>query len=218
MQCFARWREDRRNNLNFRDQTFLQFGNSWELRANLVLLNPGSSAPINKKIQTRYVREQNLPFFVEPDANEHYYEFKLDRLMIDMLKCFSKKCEGGVIKIYNAFNIKNQYSDHAIQSYKLYRNHPFVQTAPQEINFLDAPVIFATGSHVKCDEGLINELNKFYRHPTSETHFVLQKKDPKLFRFTKVEHEDHLLNSYHPSYTFKYGNFTECGDLHYNVG
>jgi len=35
MQCFARWNEDEQSGLCFRDQTMLQFGDSWDLLASL---------------------------------------------------------------------------------------------------------------------------------------------------------------------------------------
>ena len=47
MICYARWCEEKGN--QFRDETILQFGDGWQLVANIILLNPGSAMP--KKLE-----------------------------------------------------------------------------------------------------------------------------------------------------------------------
>lgn len=54
-KCFAKWKEDQKIGLCFRDQTILQFGDSWELLASFVLLNPGSALPIERKPYDEYL-------------------------------------------------------------------------------------------------------------------------------------------------------------------
>ena len=83
MRCFARWERDDKAGLFFRDQTILQFGNSWDLLASFILLNPGSSLPLGEEPKTDFLRAKKLPFFVEPRAQEKYVEFSIDRLMRD---------------------------------------------------------------------------------------------------------------------------------------
>ncbi|HCR3442812.1 TPA: hypothetical protein ON582_005291 [Citrobacter freundii] len=118
MQCFARWEKDDKAGVFFRDQTILQFGNSWDLLANFILLNPGSALPLNEVSKTDFLRAKKLPFFVEPKAQEKYVEFSIDRLMQDVLKLFSFSYNGGTIRLYNLFNLKNQYSGEAIEQFK----------------------------------------------------------------------------------------------------
>lgn len=48
MKCFARWEPESGSGVCFRDQTILQFGNSWKLLASFVLLNPGSALPLDE--------------------------------------------------------------------------------------------------------------------------------------------------------------------------
>ncbi len=96
MQCYARWEKDNNAGVFFRDQTILQFGNCWDLLANLVLLNPGSALPIDNEPKTDYLRSKALSFFVEPQSNEKYVEFHIDPLMKNVLKLFASHFDGGM--------------------------------------------------------------------------------------------------------------------------
>ena len=132
-KCFARWKE-LDSNLSFRDQTILQFGDSWNLLANIVLLNPGSAMPVKEKgIQNKYLEDKNLSFYVSGDGE--YYEFNLDPLMKNLIKLYSSKYDGGVIKIYNLFNLKNQKSNKAIDEYKQYHEIELIHTKKKETNY-----------------------------------------------------------------------------------
>ncbi len=55
MQCFARWEKDDKAGVFFRDQTILQFGDSWNLLANIILLNPGSALPLSEESKTDFL-------------------------------------------------------------------------------------------------------------------------------------------------------------------
>jgi len=88
VQCFARWEEDDKAGVFFRDQTILQSGNCWDFRANFILLNPGSALPLNDVDKTSLLRSKELPFFVEPQKGEKYVVFSIDRLMNDILNLF----------------------------------------------------------------------------------------------------------------------------------
>lgn len=123
MLCFARWKNDTTANVSYRDQTILQFGTSWGLIANVVLLNPGSALPLNEIDQSDLLRSKSLPFFVEPEAGEKYVEFSIDRLMNDVLGLFSKHFDGGTIRLLNLFNLKNQHSAEAIQQSQEHYQH-----------------------------------------------------------------------------------------------
>ncbi len=68
MRCFARWKEivhgESSDKIYFRDQTILQFGERWELLASIVLLNPGSAAPMDAKRYEKLLESKDLPFYV----------------------------------------------------------------------------------------------------------------------------------------------------------
>ena len=206
-KCFARWKE-LDSNLSFRDQTILQFGDSWNLLTNIILLNPGSALPIKEKgIQNKYLEDKNLSFYISGDSE--YYEFNLDPLMRDLIKLYSSKYNGGVIKIYNLFNFKNQKSNKAIEEYKQYHEIELIHTKKEEIKYNDMPVVIATGNNVFSHEKLINELKKYINLANNEQLYSIQKSEDKKYKIEKAKlNKDLLIESYHPSFTFKYGNAT----------
>jgi len=213
MRCFARWEKDDKAGVFFRDQTILQFGDSWDILASFILLNPGSALPLDDESKTDFLRAKKLPFFVEPKAQEKYVEFSIDPLMRDVLKLFSSHFVGGTIRLYNLFNLKNQYSGEAIVQFKENLKHPKMFSSESEIIFCDAPVIVASGGNAK-DTELKNQLIKHIQLTPKENLFALRKKEPKKYQFKRVEVDSEgFVDSYHPSYTFKYGNTTDIGDL-----
>lgn len=213
MKCFARWEKDDEAGVFFRDQTILQFGDSWNFLASFILLNPGSALPLNNIDKTKFLRDKNLPFFVEPEQNEKYVEFSIDRLMQDILKLFSSNFDGGTIRLYNLFNLKNQVSGEAVAQFKMNANHPKMFSLPSEIKFCNAPVIIASGGHAKESE-LKKQLTDLIKLAPKENLFALSQHEPKKYKFKRVEVDGSgFVDSYHPSYTFKYGNTTDIGEL-----
>ena len=213
MKCFARWKKDDINGVYFRDQTILQFGDNWDLRASFILLNPGSALPKNENDQTDYLRSKNLPFFVEPEDGEKYVEFSIDRLMQDILNLFALHFDGGTIRLYNLFNLKNQNSGEAMRQFEENKLHSKMFAKYSEIKFCDAPVIVASGSNAN-QENLKSELIKHIRLADQDNLYKLDKTAKHQFAFLKaVPDEIGFVDSYHPSYTFKYGNKTEMGEL-----
>lgn len=213
MQCFARWEKYDASGVFFRDQTILQFGNNWDLLASFILLNPGSALPLSHESKTEYLRSKKLSYFVEPKAGESYLEFSIDRLMRDILELFSTHFGGGSIRLYNLFNLKNQNFSEAMTQFRENMKHPKMFSTEQEIKFCDAPVIVASGGNAAGTE-LKTQLIKHIQLAPKESLYVLGRKNSKNFHFKKAEVDaSGFVESYHPSYTFKYGNSTEIGDL-----
>jgi hypothetical protein len=213
MQCFARWEKDDKAGVFFRDQTFLQFGDSWGFLASFILLNPGSALPLSEESKTEFLRSKNLPFFVEPESGEKYVEFSIDRLMHGVLKLFSTNFGGGTIRLHNLFNLKNQYSGEAVAQFKENMKHPKMFSSSSEIKYCNAPVIIATGHNAK-DRELRKQLVKHIQLAPVENLFALCKKEAKQFSFQRVIADSSgFVESYHPSYTFKSGNLTSIGEL-----
>lgn len=212
MKCYARWSKSQVDGKEFffRDQTIIQFGDSWNLVANLILLNPGSAEPMNFMIQDDLLKSKELPFYILPEENRHYYEFSLDPLMRNMIRCFSKMHQGGVIKIYNLFNLKNPASHDARNEYKLYRHISHMHTPANEVKYGNAQVIIGSGSGGNQD-GLKDELKKLIALANPENLYSISKIDTKLFGIIKSIWDDNeLIQSYHPSYTCAYGNRLKC--------
>jgi len=123
--------------------------------------------------------------------------------MRNLLNCFSKKYSGRVIKIYNLFNLKTSNSNDALNMLDSLDSKYLFN---DNINFLDEPVIFASGSIKK--ERLNDELIKFYDYAKNNSKYYLAKIENKSFSFKKVQNIDNIFNAYNPSYTFSYGNST----------
>lgn len=214
MQCFARWEKDDHLNVFFRDQTILQFGDSWELRANFILLNPGSALPLDKSDQTELLRSKCLPFFMEPNIGEKYVKFGIDPLMRNILKLFLSEYSGGTIRLYNLFNLKDQDSSKAVKQFSANMTHQKMFASDAEINFCGAPVIIASGTKAKKNADLRNELIRYIKLAKNERLYKIAKLGKNEFSIIKTEPDSTgFIESYHPSYTFMYGNYTDIGDL-----
>jgi len=214
MQCFARWFKDEESGLCFRDQTILQFGNSWDLLASFILLNPGSALPKDMEQQDELLGSKSLPYFISP-KDGHYYNFTIDRLMRDVIQLYKQSHAGGVIKIYNLFNLKNQHSGQAVKQFKSHSDHDRMLTIQEDVCYGRKPVIIATGRNAFADAALTTELKKHISLASADQLYALSKIAEHQFAINKAEVNDiGLIKSYHLSYTFKYGNQTvlmECG-------
>lgn len=206
MKCFARWHVDSEKDVCFRDQTILQFGESWELIASLVLLNPGSATPQGCPI-TDKLREKGLPYFVEPAPPEEYYEFRLDPLMRNILRGFSEIFSGGVIKLYNTFNLKNQDSGTALSEAKSLFSHPRMMDTPNDIRFLSAPVVFGPGQSAENTPELKTQLEWFIAQVPEGRLYGIQRTGRHEFSADPISPIE-ALHAYHPSYSCTRGNRT----------
>lgn len=86
-------------------------------------------------------------------------------------------------------------------------------SSESEIKFCDAPVIVASGGNAK-DSELKKQLIKHIQLAPKDNLFALRQKEPKKYSLTRAEPDAAgFVDSYHPSYTFKYGNTTDIGEL-----
>lgn len=211
MQCFARWYEDPVTGDGFRDQTLLQFGEDWRLLASVVLLNPGSAVPAEPEPQDAYLEALNLPFLVTGGA-AHYYRFTVDPFMRKLSRVFTKTYRGGVVKLYDLFNLRESDTGRAIAQLERYASHPRMFTPPAEIQFGEAPVVIACGANAYAWPELARELKMYVSLARPEQLHAIGQAGPKRFRIDRaVPDAGGLVESYHPSYTCKYGNVTELG-------
>lgn len=115
MKVFAEYFEE--NQLTFRRNTILQFGESWELIGSIVLANPGSAEPLSK-ISDESVSKLKVFYKKYRYGDEfnvsNWFEFSVDSTMGFVEKIFNGKYVGkcielnGVVQLFNTFNIKNQ--------------------------------------------------------------------------------------------------------------
>lgn len=182
-----------------------------------MLLNPGSALPLNDTDQTGFLRSKALPFFVEPVGGETYVEFSINRLMNDVIKLFASEHSSGTIKLYNLFNLKNQNSGEAMEQFPANQTHPKMFATDQEIKFCDAPVVIASGGKAFENDRTKRELARYILLANANSLYKIACTGNKTFSIIKTAPDKlGFVDSYHPSYTFKYGNSTSIGDLFYN--
>ena len=212
MKCYARWRELENGGLCVRDQTILQFGESWDLLASLVLFNPGSALPNRDAVATEFLSSRGLPYFIGAADGQQYYEFNLDPLMRSVLKAAAEVFSDGAIKIYNLFNIKNQNSGEAVGNFESQVANPLIYTRADEVRYLSAPVVFACGLMASGNPALERQLLFHVEQAPKHQMFGLLKTSHKCFTIEPIGVSS-VLNTYHPSFTFKYGNRTDFRGL-----
>lgn len=192
MKVFAEYFTE--NNLTYRTNTILQFGDSWDLIGNIVLANPGSAEPI-KGIEKS--SEYNLENFYKnyKDINyfkiENWHEFAPDQTMHRIKKIFSGQYVGknkdlnGVIQLFNTFNIKNQYLDEAIKQIDVKSNLLFSNGI--EKYFHNKPTYFGFSNDVLNN----NTLNSIAKN-------IFENSSDEVKKIYKPVFEENKF--YHPSY------------------
>ncbi|EEF26747.1 conserved hypothetical protein [Ricinus communis] len=212
MNCFARWRVDERLGLEFRDQTILQFGDSWDPLATFILLNPGSATPSSDIDQSGLLISQGISSVAS--LGGRYLPFSIDPLMRGIFKLFSTRYSGGVIRLQNLFNLRNQHSANARAQLNQHSDHPYIFASDAEIDFGSAPVIVACGE-ISADQLLVRELSRLITLSSQNSLYQVAKEADRLYSVVAVPSPGHVqqIDCYHPSYTFKYGNTTNLGAL-----
>ena len=205
-QCFVKWQKDEADNF-YRDGTILQYGKSWNLLGNVILLNPGSAKPMDEKPMNAYLKEHD-PYF---DDDGEYFAFNVDPLMCSLVSLFKQKYpDGGTIRIYNLFNLKNAKSGDALEIFANISKNRYAMTPIERVDFHNAPVIIVTGKNVHAHPKLEEQLQRFIAKTPAENLYAITRKDKSTFLIEKaVPNENGLVENYHPSYSCKYGNTTK---------
>ena len=208
-KCFAKWHEDEQGN-DYRDGTILQYGNKWELLGNVILLNPGSAKPQNDIPANDYLKE-HYPHFAD---DGDYYPFTVDPLMRSLVELFKQKYpDGGVIRIYNLFNLKNPDSGNALETFPKIEENNHMITSMESVDFHDAPVIVATGESARAHPKLEEQLRRYIAKAPADKLYAIVRSGDRTFAVERtVPDEKGWVESYHPSYTCKYGNETVWKD------
>lgn len=171
MKCYARWAQDTEGN-TYRDQTILQYGDSWKILGNVILLNPGSAKPLDGEAKNSLLAEKFPCFHNAGD----YLETSIDPLMRYMFGLFSEKYpNGGVIRLYNLFNLKETDSGVALDKFRQYSDETRMMTPLDEIDFCDSTVIIATGGNVHSDEKLEKRLSEYISAASKDKLYAIVK-------------------------------------------
>jgi len=117
MKVYARFFSE--DVLNFRQNTVLQFGDSWDIIGAAVLINPGSAKPIGKVHQDELMHLEALT-----SKSDCWDLFSADPTMNQLEKIFNgwylgtEKPLNGVILLYNLFNLRDKDLGQAIELQK----------------------------------------------------------------------------------------------------
>lgn len=152
------------NGQEFRKKTLLQFGNSTKLIGSAILINPGSSNPINEigehfnTIQSFYLENHEISILESELCN--WRIFNIDSTMRFVAKVFNGGYVGdetnleGIIQLFNCSYYKEQNLALARNNLVNYAEYNF-----KEHSLLsNAPVYFGWGNEGK--EGSISEIAK----------------------------------------------------------
>lgn len=152
---------------------------------------------------------------MEPKSGEKYVEFAIDPLMRNIFKLFSSAHEGGAIKLYNLFNLKNQHSNEAIDQLLINQSHPKMFTSDNDIKYCNAPVVIASGKNAESNPILKKQMVRHINHAKAENLYKVAQTFKNKFSIIKTSPDNtgFVEGSAHPSYTFNYGNSTSLGDL-----
>ncbi len=208
-QCFAKWHEGSKD-YAYRDGTILQYDDGWKLLGNVILLNPGSAKPLRfEKANDTF--EKNYPYFAD---DGEYYPFSVDPLMRSLVGLFKQKFpEGGVIRIYNLFNLAQPKSGEALEVFAKAPDREWMTTPMEKVDFHDAPVIVATGGSVHAHPKLEDRLRLYIAKVPADKLYAIVRTGDKTFAVQKAEPNDNgLVESYHPSFACHYGNKTVWGN------
>lgn len=176
MNVFAEY--EVKNGSEFRKNTILQFGDSWELKANFVMLNPGSAIP---KRKLEIIEQEKILDFLKCNGNRNvdikkFYKFSSDTTMNIIKKIFSgyfinnQKEFEGVINIFNLFELKDSNSEEAIKNQK--------GLADIDIQwFCNKLTYFGFGSKAINDEKLLVYAKKSFENTPDELKIPSQRVD-----------------------------------------
>lgn len=118
MKVFARYYKI--SDFEFRTNTVLQFGSSFDIIGAAVLLNPGSAKPVSE-IEVNSSELQKL--YSLTGYPNSWYIFSADPTMRFLENIFNGKYAGkkielnGIILLFNLLNLRNQNSEDALRKY-----------------------------------------------------------------------------------------------------
>ena len=163
MKVFARYFKD--NNIGFRRDTILQFGNSWELIGSIILINPGSAVPLNKEIDKNILNEL---YSITGETN-FWKEFSVDPTMRWIEQLFKGKYIGkdkplnGIIQLFNLFNLRDANLNNALSQYKHSKNKN-ISSIEEDIKRVgDKPVYLGWGNTGKYHIDLKDKAKEVFK-------------------------------------------------------
>ena len=160
MKVFACYSDE--DEIEYRWNTILQFGESWEVIGTVIMKNPGSANPLQTEISDS-VQELLNGF----DASDKWYEFTDDSTLRWVGKLFEESLGrelNGVIRVFNLFNVKDQDLGKALD--KLAKNKALkCFTVDNDVKHLCNPIYIGWGDLWK-DKNLKSIAQKYFNAAT----------------------------------------------------
>lgn len=197
MKVFAEYIEN--NGLEYRKNTLLQFGSSWELIGNVVLANPGSANPVSRlKSDAEKRIRQFFDFYRNGSAakTDNWYKFSSDSTMRQVEKIFSGWYLGkarelnGVIQLFNTFNVINQNLNEAVGLVESGSENMFSCDCHKHFN--NCRTYFGYSSAVLGNK----DLNKIAKEIFDNSSAEVKKPYKKQFSSNKFYHPGYVNRSY----------------------
>lgn len=136
MKVFARYFSEKDQNLNFRCNTVLQFGDSWDVIGAAVLINPGSAKYRGDVDACTLEKLASIT-----GETTEWHSFTVDPTMCYLEKIFNGWYVGdatplnGVILLFNLFNLRNKNRAEALELHKTCKS-PYLFTTETDIDSL----------------------------------------------------------------------------------
>ena len=168
MKVYAKFIEDKTTGLEFRRNTILQFGDSWNVIGSIILINPGSAKPILNKL-TNESEIKNISKIVKQEINaEEWFEFNPDSTMRQVEKLFrngylkpNNPNLNGVILLFNLFNLRDANLEQALMKLEgCEKKNMF--TLKEDIKLIGKePLYIGWGKVASGKKGCNETLNKY---------------------------------------------------------
>lgn len=198
--------------IKYRQNTILQFGDSWQLIGNIVLANPGSAKPLLNKIDDQV--KNHITKFYHSNFNSRklnlnsWYKFNEDATIKRIVKIFNgwyvnneKTIElNGVIQLFNTFNVKNQNLIEAVDTLPEDSDQLFSIGIEQFFN--DKPTYFGFSSKVLNHIRLRTIAENIFNNSTNEIKALYHHK----FGDNKFYHPTFINRSYKKDFFNIYKN------------
>jgi len=181
MKVYAEYFEE--NGVIFRQNTILQFGESWELIGNIILANPGSAEPEDMidDEQSELLKDFYKTYRKDDSFNpKNWYKFRPDPTMQRIEKIFNggyineKKELNGVIQLFNIFNIKNHNLEEAVTQIGI--DSPLLFSIGIEKYFHHKPTYFGFSQEVLGNDILKSIAENIFNNTAEDIKKLYQKK------------------------------------------
>ena len=191
MKVFARYFSE--NGLNFRVNTRVQFGTSFDVIGAAVLINPGSARPIEE------VDSETLPKLKEITGKDSDWKvFSADSTMRFLEKIFNGSYVGrpkelnGVVMLFNLFNLRDQNLENALRL-KDKCESKLLFSAEDDLTLIEkAPKIYLGWGEAGKSQGLLPYAEKIFERVKNSQSYYLKSN----FSDNRFYHPGYVNRSY----------------------